>query len=190
MSAEEREAKQRMIAYARQSLAKDARLLDLRFEAGSSSWQASAVSKAAGVIEVVAIKENGQWSFSSSKPTKHLSRAMIGTRIENEGLGKLLVRLAVVAVIVGGAYVALPHVQAALKQLPVAGFSPPAAPAQAPLGASLNSKLLDSANGLANDPVRKAALEKASAKLTGSQGGNRGLSEINRLNSAAAGQRP
>jgi hypothetical protein len=183
MSTEEREVKQHMTVYAKQALAKDARLLDLRFEARNSCWMASAVSKAAGVSEIVAIKDNGQWSLTSSKPTKHHSPAMAGTRIDNEGPGKLLLRLIVLAALVGGGYVLWPHLQVALKQLPLAGISSPPAPGQHPLGAGLNSKMLDSASELANDPARKAALEKAAAKLVGSKG----LSEVQRLNSQALG---
>lgn len=169
MSAEEREVKQRMTAYARQSLARDARLLDLRFEAGTSSWLASAVSKANGVLEIVAVKEQGQWRLSSSQATKSVQRALIGTRIEKQSLGKLFGKLVVVAIFAGLGYLALPYAHGALKQLPMAGVGVPAAKPQQGTNGSLNSRMLDAATDLANDPARKAAMEKAAGKLLGNQ---------------------
>ncbi|MBO9541090.1 hypothetical protein J7643_10920 [bacterium] len=187
---EERDVKQRMTAYARQSLAKDARVLDLRFEAGAANWVASAVSKTAGIVEIVAVQENGQWRLSSSKSTKHHSRAMTGTRIEREGPVKMLVKLAVLALFLVGGYLALPYAQNALKQLPSAAIKPPSSDVPRQAGTGLDSALMNSATELANDPARKAAVEKATAKLIGDQGVTRGLDEVNRLNAEALGQRP
>lgn len=190
MSAEEREVKQHMSTYARQTLAKDARLLDVRFEAESASWVASAVSKGAGVAEIVAVKENGQWRLSSSKSTRRYAREMVGTRVGTQGRGRSLVALAVGALLLGGGYVALPHVQDALKRLPAKAANPSVAPAQQKAGATLNSTLLNAATELADDPARKAAAEQATSKVIGAQGAAQGLGELQRLNTTAAGQRP
>lgn len=192
MSAEEREVKQRMTAYAKQSLASDARLLDLRFEEGSSSWLASAVSKASGTAEIVAVKENGQWQLSSTRATKSLSRAMTGTRIENESfgkvLGKMVGRLAFLAILGGAGYIGFPYAQAALKQLPAISIQTPGDKPNQMLTDKLDSHMLNSANELANDPARKAALEKATSKLLGDHGAAKGLGQLERINAEAAGQ--